>query len=904
MIKEKPAEKPAKQKNIIPQYRELADNLRDLVIATDISGRIIYANKSACETSDYTKKEALQMNVLDIIPSEYHPAVEQRMASRRAGNKDIDPYEIEIVGKSGRRIFLEVSSTLITYEDMPQGILLFARNIVERKKMETALKSGEKKFREFADLLPGSAFECDLNFKTTFINKKALKTYGYTKEDIDAGLNILKTIAPEEIDNLLLSVAGMMEGTVKHPVEATAVRKDGTHFPVHISAAAIMDDGKPVGIRGVAVDITQYKEKALRQSEARYRAMIDTLEDGYYEVDLKGKLTNFNNASLRMVEFTKEELTGASFKTYCSPEYQEKIFLEFNKVYTTGIPAHGIELAVVKKDGKKHIGELSIALMRDEKGKPTGFRGIVRDITARIKMEDELRESRERFKNMVANVPGIIFQWVIHHDGSSNLTYVSESIAELGLDVQKLANNPLMVFTFFRKEDKKRLLSDIAEAVQSSGHLNWEGPTTINDITRWHRCLASPRRQDNGDIIFDGLILDMTENKKAEQEKKELEEYLQQAQKLESIGTLAGGIAHDFNNLLMGIQGYASLMLMDTDPAHPHYRKLKSIEEMVISGANLTRQLLGYARRGRYEVKPANINEIVEKTITMFGRTRKEISLHQQYQKDVWSVEVDQGQIEQVLLNLYVNAWQAMPGGGDLYLDTQNIILHEDAAKLYGINCCRYVKIGITDTGVGMDEATRSRIFEPFFTTKEMGRGTGLGLASVYGIIKGHNGIIDVISEKGRGTAFNIYLPASDKKFIEETKQVAAPVEKNCSETLLVVDDEDNVINVTREILQALGYKILAARSGYEAVRIYQDRCQEISLVILDMVMPGMNGGETYDALKNINPDIKVILSSGYSLDGKATAIMNKGCQCFIQKPFKIEDISQRIREILAGNNN
>jgi signal transduction histidine kinase len=225
---------------------------------------------------------------------------------------------------------------------------------------------------------------------------------------------------------------------------------------------------------------------------------------------------------------------------------------------------------------------------------------------------------------------------------------------------------------------------------------------------------------------------------------------------MESLGTLAGGIAHDFNNLLMGIQGRTSLMVMDKDYSHPDFEHLKGIEDYVKSAADLTRQLLGFARGGKYEVKPTDINEMIKKSSSMFGRTKKEIKIHEKYQKDVWTVEVDQGQIEQVLMNLYVNAWQAMPGGGELYIETENVTLNEDYVKPYQVEQGNYVKISITDTGVGMDEATRQRIFEPFFTTKEMGRGTGLGLASVYGIIKNHGGFINVYSEKGEGTTFNI----------------------------------------------------------------------------------------------------------------------------------------------------
>jgi two-component system cell cycle sensor histidine kinase/response regulator CckA len=380
---------------------------------------------------------------------------------------------------------------------------------------------------------------------------------------------------------------------------------------------------------------------------------------------------------------------------------------------------------------------------------------------------------------------------------------------------------------------------------------------------------------------------------------KKLEAQLQQMQRMEALGTLGGGVAHDFNNLLMGIQGRTSLMLMDKDSSHPDFEHLKGIEDYVKSAANLTKQLLGFARGGKYEVKPTDINELVKKSSNMFGRTKKEIKIHGKYQKDVWTIESDQGQIEQVLMNLYVNAWQAMPGGGELYLQTENVSLDEDYIKLFGIEPGRYVKISVTDTGVGMDEATRQRIFEPFFTTKEMGRGTGLGLASVYGIIKNHGGFINVYSEKGEGAAFNIYLPASESEVRGRRPEVSEDV-RHGDETVLLVDDEDMIIDVGEQLLQKLGYEVLIARSGKEAIEIYEKDKDKIDIVILDMIMPDMSGGDTFDSLKETNPEIKVLLSTGYSIDGQATEILNRGCNGFIQKPFNMKQLSGKLREILG----
>ncbi|MBT8352228.1 MAG: response regulator, partial [Deltaproteobacteria bacterium] len=276
---------------------------------------------------------------------------------------------------------------------------------------------------------------------------------------------------------------------------------------------------------------------------------------------------------------------------------------------------------------------------------------------------------------------------------------------------------------------------------------------------------------------------------------------------------------------------------------------------------------------------------------------KKEVVIHPKYEEDLWPVEADRGQIEQILMNLYVNAWQSMPGGGELYLESENVFLEEKFVSPYDLKSGKYVRITVTDTGIGMDQATQDKIFDPFFTTKEMGRGTGLGLASAYGIIKNHNGIINVESDKGHGATFTLYLPASEKDVHEEKK--TKPDIINGSETILLVDDEDMVIDVGQRMLNRLGYKVMTAKSGKEALQTYQMKNHSIDIVIIDMIMPLMGGGETYDRLKKIDPDLKVLLASGYSIDGQAREILDRGCDGFIQKPFDLANLSKKLREIL-----
>jgi CheY-like chemotaxis protein len=348
---------------------------------------------------------------------------------------------------------------------------------------------------------------------------------------------------------------------------------------------------------------------------------------------------------------------------------------------------------------------------------------------------------------------------------------------------------------------------------------------------------------------------------------------------------------------MMGMQGNISLILYGADSSHPYYDRLKTIEKLIQSGSELTRQLLGYARKGKYEVRPINLNQIVKYNSKTFGRTRKNITIRWELSEDLSAIKGDESQIGQVLINLYINAADAMPDGGELILKTTNVTHREMRNKRYDPKPGHYVLLHVTDNGTGMDEKTMERIFEPFFTTKEMGGGSGLGLASVYGIIKGHEGYIDVDSKKGHGTTFSVYLPASDQSIQTTSEPYERIIEGD--ETVLLVDDEEVVIDVGVQMLKKLGYNVLEAGSGKEAIQLFGEWCDKIDMVILDMIMPDIGGGEVYDRIKEIDPQVKVLLSSGYSIDGEATDILERGCNSFIQKPFSMTVLSKKIREVL-----
>ena len=516
------------------------------------------------------------------------------------------------------------------------------------------------------------------------------------------------------------------------------------------------------------------------------------------------------------------------------------------------------------------------------------------EISERKRMESAVRESEEKYRLLVENANEAIF---ILQDDQVKFTNpkADEIITRLSLDPTKPDLTRLI-----HAQEREKVIEWYQRRLKGmelpySFMFRLEGPRSVSIWVELNSILIKL----NGKPATLNFMRDVTLQKK-------LEEQFYQSQKMESIGTLAGGIAHDFNNLLMGIQGNVSVMNLEVGAADPLQESIDSIARCVKSGSQLTNQLLAFARGGKYVVTPSNLNTIVHKTAEIFGRTKKEIDLHPVFAKDIWPVEVDPSQIEQVLMNLYVNAWQAMPEGGDLYIELENVRLDEHYARIkpFNIRPGRFVKLSVTDTGVGMTPETQKRIFEPFFSTKEKGMGTGLGLASAYGIIKNHNGFINCYSELGHGTTFNVYFPVCEETYPPEDGGADGELVEGVpggDETILFVDDDEEIITVGRKILASLGYTVLVASGGQAAVDLFIDQQDRIALVILDYVMPGMGGREVFETLKQIQPEVKVLLSSGYSSTDQVAALIEKGCRGFIQKPYDTVKMSRTIRTILDG---
>jgi PAS domain S-box-containing protein len=642
------------------------------------------------------------------------------------------------------------------------------------------------------------------------------------------------------------------------------------------------------------IDERRAMESELRESRERWRAIINNALIGVYQVNKEGRFILVNPKFAEMfgykspVDFLESVVNVTEL--YVDPLERKQ---NLNMLDRQGFLDRS-EVRFLHRDGREIWVQATARVLHANTGEEI-IEGFITDISERVQVEWALRESEERYRVLVELSPDAV---IVHRE--SRIIYINQAGIEMlgaASSSDLIGRNVLDFIHPEHHEIVKQRIEKIQFEKQPLARLEEKYRRIDGQIV--HVVAAGTFIQYDGLPAALSVISDITAIKDAEVEKRKLESELHQAQKMESIGTLAGGIAHDFNNLLMGIQGRTSLIMAELDSYHHHLEHLHEIEKYVKSATELTRQLLGFARGGKYEVKPVDLNDLIVKSSEMFGRTRKEITIYRKTQPDIWTVEADRSQIEQVLLNLYVNAWQAMAGGGEISIETENVNLDDAFVAPYSVPAGNYVKISVSDSGMGIAADIQERIFDPFFTTKQHGRGTGLGLASAYGIIKNHDGIITVSSQVGHGATFTFYLPASQKSLSAQEPSTPGPLRG--TGTILMIDDEKLILDVGVQMLSGLGYTVWAAEDGHKGLEIYAEKQAEIDLVILDLIMPKFSGENVFDQLKGIDPNAKVLLSSGYSMDGHAKTLMQRGCDGFIQKPFTLNEISHKISEILRS---
>ena len=756
----------------------------------------------------------------------------------------------------------------------------------------------------FIEKLADMVWIMDRDLRTLYISPAIERVLGFTPKE-HLALDLDKQITPESMKVALDALKKEMEierlgsGDPERMTTLTVemYHKDGsTRWLEFILGGIRNNDGVLIGIYGVSRDITkrQRAEEELQQARDNFRRTLDESPLGVRIVSGDGDTLYANRRILDIYGYQDiDELRDTPARRRYTPEsfakYEQR--KERRKRGEEGYSRY--DISIVRKDGEvRHLDVFRKRILWNGKWQ---YQVIYQDVTERKRMEEALRKREEYFRELVENISDII----VTMDEKGMITYVSPSVERItGYRTDELIGTCFLDLSV--SEDLPAAFSEFARAIISR---DVALPSSFrirhkNGAILVMEGVCKNLLQNPAIASFVANIRDVTEKRRTEKERVGLEAKLQLAQKMEAIGALAGGVAHDFNNLLAGIQGHVTMCLLHSERTHPNYERLKRVGEIVDSGAKLTGQLLGFSREQQREIRSADMNEVLDRTLMMFGRTRKEISIWRHCAEDLWAVEIDQGQMEQVIMNLLVNAWQAMPLPGEIVLETKNVFFTEQPALPGIVAPGRYVKISVIDNGIGMDRATRERIFDPFFTTKEREGGTGLGLTNVYGIVKGHNGVIDVTSEPGRGTTFDIYLPATERP-IEQTPENAAEMLPG-TETILLVDDEMVNLEVTGDLLEIMGYKVYRASSGQEAVAVYLEKREKIDLVILDMIMPGISGGETWELLREINPGLPVLLSSGYSNNSQVEQLMEMGCRGFLQKPFHAEELSQKIREILS----
>lgn len=744
---------------------------------------------------------------------------------------------------------------------------------------------------EYFAFHPAVARELGRKIRVVDANPAALLLYGLENRD-ELG-DLLQRVTVAEQSNYLPAFFTSLISREKSFSVETINRTLGGQLRnviVNVQIPRDYDDFNSVLVS--VVDITERKqaENALQQSETRFRTAFNSAATGMALIDLDGKYLMVNRIFCKKLGYSESELLQMSWRDVTHPEDIEGSQKRLDRLLT-GETVEPEEKRYNSKSGEILWALMSGAVITDTQGKPVCYISQFQDISPRKLVEEKLMMQKERYRKYFEEDLSGVF--VMNHTG--RLVACNQAFRDIfGVDDEKNINT-INFFSFFSNETdgqqffntlivKKRLEYYNLRLLRQDGtHLE----IVINAIGRFNK--SGKLRE------VQGYLMDVTRQKA-------LETQLLQAQKLESIGTMAGGLAHDFNNLLMGVLGNTSLLMMEKEEGDPDLPRLQNIEEYVKSGSSLTKQLLGFAKGGKYEVKPYDLNEIIRYNSAMFRQTHKEVALELAFDITEAIADVDRSQIDQVMYNLYVNAWQAMQDGGNIKVRTSITTLGEEFTSMHGVEAGTYVKIEVEDDGQGMDKDTLQRIFDPFFTTKEMSRGVGLGLASCYGIIQNHNGIIVADSTPEVGSCFTIYLPSSGETSVIDGQAPIKGAIKQGQETILLVDDEEMILGVGIQMLGALGYTVLQANSGRDAVEIFSEKHTDIDLIILDMIMPGMSGGETFDALLDIDGSVKVLLSSGYSLDNKSNAILQRGCLGFLQKPFDLMTLSEKIRQVLDSS--
>ena len=759
------------------------------------------------------------------------------------------------------------------------------QDFLQRK---TILEQAEK-LRMIFDKSPVGILHFDNQGAITECNTSFALLIGSSRESL-IGLNMITDL---QDDRVISAVKQALDGHMGHcegdyvSVSAKkSVTATGNFAPI------LNSEGTVVGGIGIIEDFTDRQRAlaALHESEEKYRTVLESSPDPIVVYDRAGLVTYINPAFVKTFGWNQQELLGKQIDYVPEAELPEAMrTLTF---LFEGEKVPSFETRRLTKDGTVLDVQISAALMRNAIGEPIGNVVTLLDVTQRKVVEKALMASEEGNRLLIEGSPvgiGIV------QDGE--YAYVNPALVMMmgcKSPEEIVGQSPL---EFIVSEDRDSVMEKVGKILVGADNTANYKVRGIKKSGESFVVSVWPRRTDYlGKPALLAFVLDVTEENR-------LKAQLVHAQKMEAIGTLAGGVAHDFNNLLQVVLGYSGLLLAKTPPSSRQHDNLQKINSAARRGANLVKELLTFSRKTATSPCPLDLNHQVTEVGSLLERTiPKMIKIELRLGEDLSIIQADPNQLEQIILNLVVNARDAMPDGGMVTLETQNVVLDHEYCKAHlGAKPGTYVMLSVSDTGHGMNKEVLEHIFEPFYTTKDVGKGTGLGLSMVYGIVKQHDGYISCESRPGHGTTLRIYFPAVEKEEEEEVReQVDVSSLPGGFETLLMVDDEELVRDLGSDYLRQAGYTVLTASNGREALEVYQENQDDVCLVLLDLIMPEMGGRKCFKELLKINPKVKVLIVSGYTSDASEKDVFELGAGGFVKKPYDPTKLLQTIRDVLG----